>query len=141
MAVITVFTFTSDTETVTRTKLNSLAANLLTEFNGNINNANIKAGAAIAYSKLNLATSIVKGDLGTSVAMSYTTSFTDGDLTAGVLTVTHSLGRQFVNPTIYDNSNIKIEPDTYTATDTNTLTVNLSAFGTLTGTWNIRIDA
>jgi hypothetical protein len=52
MAIINTFIFTSDTETVTRTKLNNLVANLKTEFNGNIENANIKSGAAIAFSKL-----------------------------------------------------------------------------------------
>jgi len=56
MGVISVGVFTSDTETVTRLKLNALAANIVTEFNGNIDNANIKAAAGIANSKLNLAT-------------------------------------------------------------------------------------
>lgn len=55
MGTVSVTTFSSDTETVTRTKLNGLAANLLTEFNGNIEDANIKAAAAIDDSKLNLA--------------------------------------------------------------------------------------
>jgi len=54
MGVVTTYTFDSSTETVTNTKLNNLVADLLTEFNGNIENSNIKAGAAIANSKLNL---------------------------------------------------------------------------------------
>jgi len=41
--VVSVNTFTSDTETVTRTKLNGLAANLVSEFNGSIEAANMKA--------------------------------------------------------------------------------------------------
>jgi len=56
MGTVSTFIFTSDTETVTRTKLNNLVANLLTEFNGNIDNANIKANAAIAATKLDLST-------------------------------------------------------------------------------------
>lgn len=56
MGRVSTGTFTSDTETVTRTKLNNLVANLLTEFNGSIDDENIKAAANIAASKLNLAT-------------------------------------------------------------------------------------
>ena len=52
MGVISTFTFTSDTETVTKTKLNNLVANLKTEFNGSIDNDNIKASAGIVDSKL-----------------------------------------------------------------------------------------
>ncbi len=56
MGVVSTFTFTSDTETVTRTKLNNLVANLKTEFNGSIDNSNIKAAAGIIGSKLDLST-------------------------------------------------------------------------------------
>jgi len=63
MGTVSVGTFTSDTETVTRTKLNALAANLVTEFNGNIDNDNIKAAANIAYSKLNLTGEILVADI------------------------------------------------------------------------------
>ena len=56
MGIVTVTTFTSDTETVTRAKLNGLAANLVTEFNGNIENSNVKATAEISASKLDLST-------------------------------------------------------------------------------------
>ena len=49
MGVVTVGTFTSDTETVTRTKLNNLAANLVTEFNGNIDNANCRPVQVAQY--------------------------------------------------------------------------------------------
>ncbi len=52
--IISSFVFTSDTETVTRTKLNNLVANLKTEFNGSIDNSNIKAAAGIIGSKLDL---------------------------------------------------------------------------------------
>jgi len=55
MGIVTVTTFTSDTETVTKDKLNGLAQNVVTEFNGKIENSNIDDAAAIANSKLNLA--------------------------------------------------------------------------------------
>ena len=73
--------------------------------------------------------------------MSYTTSFTDGDLSSGILTVTHSLGRQYVGFFIYDNNGLWVQPDSVTATSTTVLTIDLSSFGTLTGTYNIRITA
>jgi hypothetical protein len=71
MGIVTGFVFTSDTETVTRTKLNSLVANLLTEFNGNIDNANVKAAAGIVYTKLNLSNSVVNADINSSAAIAY----------------------------------------------------------------------
>lgn len=42
---------------------------MATEFNGNIENANIKASAGITYSKLNLASSIVNADISASAAI------------------------------------------------------------------------
>jgi tartrate dehydratase beta subunit/fumarate hydratase class I family protein len=67
---------------------------------------------------------------------SFVGSFTDGSLTAGVLTISHNLGRQYVQVQIFDNSNNFIIPDDITLTDGNTTTVDLTSFGTLTGTWH-----
>lgn len=66
-------------------------------------------------------------------------TFTNGDLSSGILTVSHNLAEQYVIPEIYDNNDNIIEPSEYTATDSNTLTVDLSSYGTLTGTWRIVI--
>src|SRR3972149_7718615 len=78
---------------------------------------------------------------GTSVSAgaSYTTSFTNASLSSGILTVTHSLGIQYVNFTIYDNNGKMILPDDATATSTSVLTIDLTSYGTLSGTWNIRV--
>tara|TARA_Y100000310_G_scaffold343900_2_gene453800 strand:+ start:2470 stop:3354 length:885 start_codon:yes stop_codon:yes gene_type:complete len=82
MGIITTFTFTSDTETVTRTKLNNLVANLKTEFNGSISNANVASDAAIAASKLDLsATGAIGG--GTPAAGTFTTLASTGNTTIG----------------------------------------------------------
>ena len=62
MGTASTTTFSSDTETVTRTKLNGLVANLLTEFNGNISDTNISATAAINVTKLAI-TSQAAGDI------------------------------------------------------------------------------
>jgi len=87
------------------------------------------------------ANSTVAGPTGpTGPAMtSYTTSFTSANVSAGILTVTHNLGRQFVFPIIFDNSNKMLYPDDYTATSTSVLTVDLTTYGTITGTWNVLV--
>ena len=72
-------------------------------------------------------------------AVDYTTEFTDDDLTAGVLTVSHGLDDQYVYVTVYDNNDIQVFPDGITATDEFTTSVDLSGFGTITGTWHINI--
>ena len=72
MGIISTSIFTSDTETVTRTKLNNLVANLKTEFNGSIDNSNIKAAAGIVGSKLDLSAPGVLGGT-TPNAGSFTT--------------------------------------------------------------------
>jgi hypothetical protein len=61
--------------------------------------------------------------------------FVDGDLTAGVLTVNHNLNSQYVSVTVYNNSNLIIIPDDVTATSTTVSTIDLTSFGTLSGTW------
>jgi hypothetical protein len=68
----------------------------------------------------------------------YSATFVDGDLTAGVLTVTHSLGSSNIIPGVRDNTGEFVQPD-YTVVDSNTIDVDLSAFGTLTGTWTVTV--
>ena len=86
MGVVSVFTFTSTTETVTKTKLNNLNANLVTEFNGSIDNSNIKAAAGIVGSKLDLSTPGIIGG-STPAAITGTTitatTFTGTNYTGG----------------------------------------------------------
>lgn len=79
------------------------------------------------------------GASGASIVSSFTQSFTNATLSAGILTVTHSLAIQYVNFTIYNNLGKKIQPDDATATSTTVLTIDLTSFGTLSGTWNIRV--
>ena len=64
-------------------------------------------------------------------------TFVDGDLSSSILTITHSKGLSTpftLNLTITDNSQEQIIPDSVTFT-TNTIVVDLSSYGTLTGTW------
>ncbi len=73
-------------------------------------------------------------------ANQYTEAFDDGDLTAGVIAITHSLGRQYTHVTVYDSSDIIVQPDAVTATSTSVSTIDLSSFGTISGTWNVVIS-
>lgn len=64
-------------------------------------------------------------------------TFTNATLSAGVLTITHSLGLSTpftLLLTIADNNQKQIIPDEVTFL-TNTITVDLSSYGTLSGTW------
>jgi hypothetical protein len=69
----------------------------------------------------------------------YVNTFTDGDLTAGVLTVTHNLNAQYVSVTVYNNNDLIIIPDDVDATGVNACDIDLTSFGTLTGTWRVVI--
>ncbi|MBL1176876.1 hypothetical protein [Pantanalinema sp. GBBB05] len=69
----------------------------------------------------------------------YETTFNNAGLTAGVLTVTHSLGRRYLPVTIADNNNKQIIPDEITFTSTSALSVDLTSYGTLSGTWTVAV--
>lgn len=67
-----------------------------------------------------------------------TASFTNGDLDAGVYTFVHSLGVKFLSVAVFDNNDIEVTPDDITATDVNNTAIDLSSYGAITGTWNVR---
>jgi hypothetical protein len=79
------------------------------------------------------------GLAGTEVALAraYRTSFTNASLVSGVLTVTHNLGQPYCEVRIYDNTGKTVIPDEITATNANSLSIDLTTFGTLSGTWNV----
>jgi hypothetical protein len=65
-------------------------------------------------------------------------SFTNANLTSGLLTVTHNLGQKYVQVSVYDEAdNRTLTADNFSATNTNTMTIDLTSFGTLSGTWNV----
>lgn len=77
-------------------------------------------------------------DLG--ISTSYTTSFTSASIgSTGLLTVAHNLGVKVVSVTVYDNADKQIIPDEVTLINTNSLSVTLASYGTLSGTWNLRV--
>lgn len=93
------------------------------------------------------AIAVAKGGTGSTTAAAaraalgvpgfYRVAFTNADLTGGVLTMTHGLGQKIVAVQISDNAD-KVIPvtDDVTLTSTTQCTVDLTSFGTLSGTWN-----
>jgi hypothetical protein len=71
----------------------------------------------------------------------YSASFTNASLSAGVLTVAHSLNTQYVSIVIIDNNSKQIIPDEITYTDANNAAVSLVSYGTISGTWNVIVLA
>ena len=67
---------------------------------------------------------------------SHTTSFTIDNLSSGVLTVTHNFGNQYCSsPTVTDNNGMLIIPDEVTYTSATEMTIDISSYGAITGTW------
>jgi hypothetical protein len=84
--------------TIVNANINSSAAIAYSKLNlaTSIANSDISSSAAIAYSKLNLATSIANSDISSSAAIAYSklnlaSSITTSDLATGI-TTTHGLG-------------------------------------------------
>jgi hypothetical protein len=64
------------------------------------------------------------------------TAFTNTNLVSGTLTFTHNIGRQIVSVQVFDNNNNQVIPDEVVLSSTTAAAIQLSNFGTLTGTWN-----
>ena len=74
-------------------------------------------------------------------AASYTRTFVYTDLSSGQIGISHSLGIKAVICQVYDNNFKQIVPDEILLNDTNSLTLDLSSFGTITGTWTVKVVA
>lgn len=92
--------------------------------------------------------SVAKGGTGATTATAARTNlsaagifraaFTNSALTSGLLTVTHNLGNKYVQVHVYDENDKRImDVDDVTGTTTTAATIDLTSFGTLTGTWNV----
>lgn len=69
MGIVSLPQFGSDPVTITAAGLDGKVDPLATEFNGSIDNDNIKASAGIVYSKLNLTGGLVNADISASAAI------------------------------------------------------------------------
>lgn len=76
---------------------------------------------------------------GVSGSASYSVSFTNANLVSGILTVTHNLNVSHPVVVIYDNNSNEISPDEIIYVSVNSIQVDLSSFGTLSGTWYVRV--
>ena len=70
----------------------------------------------------------------------FTGSFDDGDLSSGVLTVTHNFNRSTpLAVAVWSNTNKEFEVDDIDYVGVNSLTIDLSSYGTITGTWKFTV--
>lgn len=67
----------------------------------------------------------------------YRQSFQDSDLVSGILTINHNLNLQYCSIQVFNESNKKIDPDDITLVNANTSEIDLTTFGTITGSWNV----
>lgn len=72
MAIVTLPSFGSDPVTITGPGLDAKVDPLATDYNGNIDNDNIKSAAGIVYSKLTLTNSVVNADIYSAAAIADT---------------------------------------------------------------------
>lgn len=69
-------------------------------------------------------------------ASSVSTSIINADLVAGVFTFNHGLNiSDPLAVVVWNNNNKEIEPDEITFSDANNVLIDLSSYGTITGTW------
>lgn len=68
-------------------------------------------------------------------------TFVDGDLTAGVFTFNHALNTRPVTIQVFDNNWRQVVPDGITLTDDNNASIDLTSWGTLSGTWRVVASA
>jgi hypothetical protein len=93
-----------------------------------------------------IALSEVVGAPGPPGTSSYRRSFTAADLGAGgVLIVTHNLGQDWVQVTVFNNVRDIIEPDNVRSLNANQLAITLDSFNRppspLPGIWNLVVTA
>lgn len=115
----------------------------------NVHISRVSDGAYIDYADDNSLTCTAKAkersngfyvqDIYDGSNTTYEASFVDGDLSSGVLTVTHNLNEQFVDVQVVDDNNKLIQPDDITFSSTTALNIDLSSFTPLNGTWNLKI--
>jgi len=70
-----------------------------------------------------------------NVANSYSRTFVDADIVAGILTVNHALGNPLVSVIIRDGAGVRVMPDSDVAVNANNVDVGLASFQPIVGVW------
>ena len=74
-----------------------------------------------------------------NITGAYEQQFTNADLVAGVLSVYHNLGEKFTPVALFDNNGNLVTADEVTPIDNDNLDVDLTSFGTIGGTWTVKV--
>ena len=69
----------------------------------------------------------------------FTTTFDNGDLVAGIYTANHNLNFQYATVIVYDDTNKQVIPDEVTAATANSTDIDLSTFAPISNTWTTTI--
>jgi len=80
-----------------------------------------------------------QGEPGFNLNAGYSDTFVNADLSSGILSVTHNLATRNCTVSIRDNNNKIIIPDDITFDTTNTAQIDLTSYGTISGTWALTI--
>jgi collagen type VII alpha len=70
----------------------------------------------------------------------YYGTFTNANLVAGKMTVTHALGALYEMVQVFDHLNRLVIADEITLIDVNTCEIDISSFGTIAGTWSVVVS-
>lgn len=107
-------------------KASPVAADQFLMFDSANSNAPVYATASTVATAIGALTSarIVRG------------TFTNSGLTSGAIAVTHNLAVAGVLMQVYDENSQLVQPDNITLTSNNVTTVDLTSFGTISGTWS-----
>ena len=73
-------------------------------------------------------------------APGYYTTFTNASLPSGVLTINHNLGQKYNVVQVFNSNDQQILPDNVTVTGDNTCYVDLTSYGSITGTWGVIVS-
>jgi hypothetical protein len=76
---------------------------------------------------------------GSGTSGSITLSFTNASLSSGTLSIQHNLNQKYMDVTVFNSEDKKVNPDLITMIDLNNLTVLLGSYGEIQGTWHIKI--
>lgn len=115
----------------------ALTTILKTAYDGAVTHAGLTSGNPHQVTKTNIGLGNVTNDAQVKSSQLIRGTFVNGDLVAGILTITHNLALSapyVVNVIIFDNNNKMIIPDDVTGA-TNTTLIDLTTYGVLTGTW------